>query len=258
MTRTKRLTFLWVVAIVMFGGCLSSLSWAAQKCDDWAVRIVSVQGEVQSRKEGETAWSQVELDDTLCPGDMIRVGPLSRAGVLLRNDTVLRLDENRAVTFPGEDRQENFLLRLLSGAAHFFSRTPRGFKVITPFVNATIGGTEFLVRVDAGGTQVTVFEGAVSVENEVGSLSLAKGESALTSSGKAPEKTIVLRPRDSVQWAIYAPAVIDYRLEDFDAMVPWQAKVRRSLAAYLENDLTGAFAALEGETGDVSDPRFFT
>ncbi len=80
----------------------------------------------------------------------------------------------------------------------------------------------------------------------------------MTSPGKAPEKTIVLRPRDSVQWAIYAPAVIDYRLEDFDAMVPWQAKVRRSLAAYLENDLTGAFTALEGETGDVSDSRFFT
>lgn len=258
MKKIQRLTVLLGVTMIMLGGSLSSLSWAAQSCDNWAVKVISVQGEVQSRKEGETVWAQVELDDTYCPGDMIRVGPLSRAGVLLQNDTVLRLDENTTVTFAGEDREENFLLRLLSGAAHFFSRTPRGFKIITPFVNATIGGTEFLVRVESGGTEVTVYEGLVTLDNQMGTLPLAKGESAVTAPGKAPEKTIVLRPRDAVHWAIYSPAVLDERFDDYDGAVPWQAKVRRSLAAYFENNLTGAFGALEGETGDVHDPRFFT
>lgn len=257
MKKIKRLTGLLGLTMIMLGGCLSSLSWGARNCDDWAGRVISVQGEIQSRKEGDPVWAQVELDDTYCPGDMIRVGPLSRAGVLLKNDTVLRLDENTTVTFAGEDHGGSFLLRLLSGAVHFFSRTPRGFKIITPFVNATIGGTEFLVRVDSGRTEVTVYEGLVTVENELGTLPLAKGESAVAAPGKAPARAIVLRPRDAVQWAIYSPAVLDERLDDYDQAVPWQAKVRSSLIAYLENDLTGAFGVLQGE-GDPRDPRFFT
>ncbi|NLI80879.1 MAG: TonB-dependent receptor [Deltaproteobacteria bacterium] len=234
------------------------LLMAGQSCQDWAAKVLSVQGEVQSRKEGESRWIRVELDDTLCAGDMLRVGSRSRAAILLRNETSVRLDENTTVTFVGSDENENFLVRLMSGIAHFLSRTPKGFRVITPFVNATIGGTEFLMKVDAGEATITVFEGEVLAENKWGELNLAKGQSARVSGASAPEPLVVLRPRDAVQWALYYPPIVEWRSDELaeGGESSWQASVRRSMERYQANDLQEAFGALGPETEDIQDPRF--
>lgn len=256
---TKLLVIVGIVLFLFIDAGVPGFSQADRHGDEWVAMVVSVQGKVQSRREGESRWVAVELNDLIFAGDMIRVGEKSRAAVLLRNETTMRLDENTAVTFAGQDDEENFLMRLMSGAAHFFSRTPGGFKVITPFVNATIGGTEFSMTVDEAQTTITVFEGHVFAENESGSLILAKGHSAKAPRGRSPEPFIVLQPRDAVQWALYYPPIIDYRPEDFPDSddASWQAGVRRSLELYMANDLPGAFAAIEMETSGIQDPRFF-
>ncbi len=223
-------------------------------------KVVSVQGSVQARRVGETEWVTVKLNDTYCPGDMIRVQDRSRAAVVLPNESILRLDQKTTLTFIGVERERTSLLDLLIGAVHFFSRIPRGLKVATPFVNGIVEGTEFFVRVERDQTFVSIFEGRVAATNEAGSLTLTSGQSAITQAGQAPALRIVVRPRDAVQWALYYPPILDYRPVDFPGGGPtdWQAIVRRSIEYYWKGDFSGAFSNLEGVPQDIRDPRFFT
>ena len=241
-------------------GYLFPTTGAAQMGEEWAAKVVSVQGDVQARTAGETEWVPVKLNDTYSFGDMIRVQERSRAAVILRNEATLRLDQKTTITFSGSEEEETSLLDLLNGGAHFFSPAPRRLEVTTPFVNAAVGGTEFFIRVEPDQTLLSIFEGRVAATNEAGSLVLTSGKSATARSGQAPVLRIVVHPRDAVQWALYYPSVLYYRPLDFPGPgeTDWQAMVRRSIKLYWEGDVTGAFSSLDGAPEDVRDPRFFT
>ncbi len=251
----------FLITLTLFAGIgagyLTPSGWAAERCEKWVAKLVSAQGSIEARRVGETAWAPVVLHDTFCPGDMIRVQERGRAAVVLSNEATLRLDQNTTITFAGMERERTFLLELLRGAAHFFSRIPRSLQVATPFVNGTVEGTEFFVKVEPAQTFLSVFAGRVLAANETGSLILESGQSAAAQIGRAPEPSIVIRPRDAVQWAIYYPPIIDYGAEDFSGDAQWQAKVRRSIEFYWSGDLTGAFSSLERIPEDITDPRFF-
>ena len=194
--------------ISILAGILSSTSWALEPSEGWVGKIVSVQGSVQVRRIDATHWEPVHLNDTCCAGDMIRVQQHSRAAVVLCNGATLRLDQNSTITFSPSEKKQTLLIRLLNGAAHFFSRIPRSLKLATPFVNGGVEGTEFYVRVEHNQTVLSVFEGKVLAENEAGSLVLSSGQSAVAKKGKAPESRVVVRPRDAVRWALYYPPLI--------------------------------------------------
>ncbi|MGD8894239.1 MAG: TonB-dependent receptor, partial [Desulfobacterales bacterium] len=192
----------------LLAGILISTSWASEPSEEWVGKIVSVQGTVEVRRTGKVHWEPVHLNDTYGIGDMIRVREHSRAAVVLCNGATLRLDQNSALTFSSLEKKQTLLIRLLKGAAHFFSRVPRSLKLATPFVNGGVEGTEFYVRVDADQTFLSIFEGKVLAENEAGSLVLSSGQSAVAGKGKAPEYRVVVNPRDAVRWALYYPPVI--------------------------------------------------
>jgi hypothetical protein len=78
---------------------------------------------------GDTQWRPVQLNDTYCPGDTIRVQERSRADVALMNQSVLRLNANTTITLEGVKEERTSLVNLLKGAAHFFSRGPRSLEV---------------------------------------------------------------------------------------------------------------------------------
>ena len=140
---------------------------------------------------------------------------------------------------------------------HFISRTPRSLEVKTPFVNAAIEGTEFVLRVQPRESTITVFEGQVAFANSLGSLQLASGESAIAPSGKPPQKRIVVRPRDAVQWALYYPPLIDYRVaSQFSA--PTDLIIKRALESFRDNDLTAAFAYLDSVPENQRNADFFS
>ncbi|UCD79562.1 MAG: FecR domain-containing protein, partial [Desulfobacterales bacterium] len=185
-----------------------------QPCEQWAAKVVSVQGAVQARKAGETSWMQVQLDQTYCPGDIIRVLENSRAAFALSNDSVIRVDQNTTVTLTGIEKENSFIIDLIRGVAHFFSRFPRKLKVATPFVNAAVEGTEFYVRVEENRTFLSIFEGRVAAANTAGSLILTGGQSAVARAGQAPALRVVVRPRDAVQWALYYLPVLYLPPED--------------------------------------------
>ena len=186
-------------------------------CEQPVGRLVSLQGVVELHAAAETVWRAAPLHATFCPGDAIRTGARSRAAVALTTETIVRLDQLTTLTLSGIAETPGSWLDLLGGAAHFLTRTPRALKVKTPYVNAAVEGTEFVVRVDPEQGSVTVLEGRVLAENTQGNLRLVSGESALARAAEAPVMRLGLRPADAVQWSMYYPPLFDARALEGDA-----------------------------------------
>jgi tetratricopeptide (TPR) repeat protein len=248
------LCFLSLVALTI--GIDFRESEAAAPCEQWVAKIVSVQGSVQARLKDTTQWQSVELNNTFCPGDVLRVQEKSRAAVALVNETIIRIDQNTTVNFSGLEKKTTSLIDIITGAVHFISRIPRTLKVNTPFVNGTVEGTEFLAQVFEGHAIFTVFEGQFFASNPSGSITLTSGQSAIAMADKAPVLHVVVRPRDAVQWALYYPPIIYYRASDFPE-TGWQAMVRESIGFYWQGDLIRAFSGIKDTPEGIGDARFF-
>jgi tetratricopeptide (TPR) repeat protein/opacity protein-like surface antigen len=178
-------------------------------CEPPVAVAVSVQGDVRVRHGKTEQWIEVRRNDAFCRGDILRVMEWSRVDLLLMNETTLRLDQNTEIVFSAPEKEKDSWLDVLLGGAYFMSRTPRRFKVGTPFVNAGIEGTEFFVGVERDKALVTVFEGRVAASNDRGTVALGHGESVEAYAGQAPALRTVARPRDAVQWTLYYPLVIE-------------------------------------------------
>jgi hypothetical protein len=239
------------------GGFLAPDTVAADACEEWVAKVESVQGRVQVRRAGALQWTPVQRLDTFCPGDIIRVQERSRVAIVARNEAVYRLDANTTITLTEPEPKQTFLLNLRRGVAYFFSRVPRSLKVMTPFLNAGVEGTEFLVKVEGDQTFLSVFEGRVAATNAVGSLTVASGQSAIAKAGQAPTLHMVVRPRDAVQWALHYPPIVDFRPDDFPGDAAWQVMVRQSISFYRQSDLPMAFTSLAEASNHIRDPRFF-
>jgi tetratricopeptide (TPR) repeat protein len=249
-----RLAALVVVIVV---GAISPVESLAQTPAAPVARAVSVQGAVEARRAGQTAWQPVKLNDTFSPGDAIRVLDRSRADISLLDQSVLRLNANTELTVEPVKDQRTGVVSLLRGATHFFSRGPRSLEVQTPFTVAGVRGTEFYIGLEPDRALLTVFEGTVLAQNPAGSLTLTSGQSGVAETGKAPVSRVVARPRDAVQWTVYYPPVLYFRPDEFPAGPDWQGMTRRSIEAYLKGDIGAAFDAIATVPATVADPRFF-
>ncbi len=198
------LYILWIVFISSAHPFLA----VAQNCTEPIGSMVSVQGTVEAQKAGDTQWRPVQLNDTLCTGDTIRVLDKSRAEIALANQSILRINENTTITLEGVGEERTTLVDLLKGAALFFSRGTRELKVKTQYAIFGVRGTEFFIRVEERQAFMSVFEGTVLAENQAGSLTLKGGQSTVAEAGKAPVLTVVARLRDAVHWALYYPPII--------------------------------------------------
>lgn len=180
---------------------------AQQSCEPWVARLISYQGDLRFRRSapGATPVSAASLNETFCVGDVLEVGAFSRAALQLPDQTVLRLDQGTVATFAAPQDDKRSWLEILKGVLHVISRDPRAIRVVTPFANAGIEGTEFLVQVGTDSASVLVFEGRVKVENANGAATAGSGESVLAKAGSAPVLQQVVRPRDQVVWTLYYP-----------------------------------------------------
>jgi len=229
----------------------------AIRCENWVGKIVSIQGKVCIRRSNTIQWTPAKTNDIVCPGDIVHTHEKSRAAIILSNKVILRLDEKSTIIVPAPEKKTISVIDIINGGANFFSRSPKGLKVLTPFVNAFVEGTEFYIEVESDQTLLSIFEGQVEVRNEAGRLVLSRGESAVAKAGQAPVPRIVLDPMDAVKWALYYPPVLEYRPDDFGSDTGWQAKVRRSIEFYWNGDLTSAFSSIEEVPEDIQDHRFF-
>lgn len=193
---------------------LFSATANAASCPEWVAKAVSVQGTVELRTSKINSnltkrWTTVKRGDSFCANDIVRVKANSRAALILTNDTVLRLDQNSTISFTNLSSNKASSLNLSKGVAHFISRVKQAFEVVTPFVNAAVEGTEFVVAANNHHSHVTVLEGKVRVSNPSGEILLAKNQVAVARKGQAPVLDIKIKPRDTVQWALYYPRISD-------------------------------------------------
>jgi tetratricopeptide (TPR) repeat protein len=247
----------FLLAAVAIALITLSNAHAAEVCTPAVARVVSVQGNVELRRPQDADWQSAKLNATLCAGDIVRVHERSRAALLLSNETTLRLDQKTTLTLAGLDDKAS-LLDLLTGALHVITRTPKPFKVKTPFLNANVEGTEFFVGVTEESAKVAVYEGRVTAANDQGSLVLASGELAIVAKNFGPRKEVMVRPRDAVQWALYYPTIFDYHLGVGISGTPGETALRDSIESYRSGDLTGALSRLENVPEGLSNPRFLT
>jgi len=196
-----------LVALVAF---LASATFSVRAADAGLAKVTAIQNSVETKPATATAWKPSTEGQSLAAKDRIRTGPGSRASLLYSDQTLHRLNEKSEVEIVAPASGGSGIVKILSGQSYFISRTPKDFgRVQTPTVTAAIKGTEFSVGVaEDGTTVVTMIEGTVAASNEFGSVTVTAGEEAVTQPGKAPQRRIIVRPRDAVQWSLYYPAVL--------------------------------------------------
>lgn len=244
-----------IVTSIFLTAALDSTTTSADeaRCGPVVATLVSAEGLVEASDKTNSTWRPVVSAEPFCPGDRVRVGANSRAALVLSNHTVMRLDALSTLNFTGPQEKDTLWVELIQGVSHFISRVPRRLTVSTPFVNAGVEGTEFLVTADERLSTVTVFEGHVTAGNPSGELLLTSGQSVAATADTAPALRLVIRPRDALQWALHYPHVTQFKLSDFAEQTP----LAQSLVRLDEGDSTGALAAIENLGDDIGETAFF-
>ncbi|MBK8176058.1 MAG: tetratricopeptide repeat protein [Rhodospirillales bacterium] len=200
-----RYTYLFVEASFCL---IASAAMAAEGCPSPVGSLDSVQGAVEVQRAGTTDWLPIGRGGALCVGDVVRVGELGRIEASLANQVKFRSDQNSTLRLISPPKEQTTLLGLLRGSIYFLSHQPRSLTVDTPFVNAAVEGTEFLIRVADAETLIHVFNGRVIARNGHGELALGNGVSGIARANEAPTDYLLVRPFDAVQWALYYPPVL--------------------------------------------------
>lgn len=246
-------TVVWLLAMV---SGVAAGERPATECPAMA-SIVSQQGTVEIRRAGDDGWAAVALDERCCAGDTVRTGPRSRAGLALEGGGVLRLDELTTVTFPASPRPRGTWFEILRGVVHVLSRVPRGLEASTPFLNASVEGTEFAIAVDDRETAVTVFAGRLRAGNASGSVVVESRHVVVAMADGPPTiRPVVITPADAVSWALYYPPVLELAEADFPDRpgLSWPSSVRASIRQASAGKLVEAFEALAQVPPDLAEP----
>ena len=209
----------------------------------------SIQGQVEI-KRGVVDWRPAVLDESLCAGDLIRVGDRSRAVAAIAN-LMQRIDQNTTLSLTYVPAEKPRVIGLTEGAVYFFSRKPRILEVDTPFFDAAVEGTEFLVRVEAQRALLTVFDGRITARNPQGELTVANGQSLTAEAGQAPAPYVLVRPRDAVQWALFYPIIL---LPLADRSGAAAREIAGPLSAAVELAARGEYAAAFATFESIPDP----
>ncbi len=154
----------------------------AHAADDTTVGSISeVEGEAQIVSSAGTTTAVADAPVHL--NDELRTGAEGRLQVTFRDDTVLTLGENASVTidryvFNPDEGIGGALLQSTQGAFRFATGRLKELKdktitVTTPVANIGVRGTEFWAGPDEGDYSVLLLDGAITVDNQAGSVALS-------------------------------------------------------------------------------------
>ena len=160
--RVMRLMPVGVAAVLVVLAFLISEQWPTEEVwDNQVVGILSsVSGDVvRSSNFGKTE-DEASLKQFSSKGEKIETAEESSAVVTLKGGSDITMDEKSTITFQ-DDRQ----VRVDSGQVYFdVAPSSTLFRVLTPFGDITVFGTEFNVLVEADSVRVDVAEGVVRFE----------------------------------------------------------------------------------------------
>jgi len=243
-------------------------------CEQWVAKVIAVQGSVERNHNNGSGtgfgsaneeWQPLLVDQVICPGESVRLAAYSRAALYLSNNTFLRLDEKSLISFPQSDQSAGFLMDLRKGIGHFISRIKNRFEIATPYTNAAVDGTEFVIAVNPATSTInpatstiSIIEGTVSASAPAGQYKLHSGEQLVAAADFARQSSITVNPRDSVSWAVYYPPILT--LQDFASIRanPRGQELLSSVANLLQADKTDKalnFAQNFIDSGAASDQQ---
>jgi len=218
-----------LVAVACWLCSLTGLAAETKTCATPVARVVSIQGILEMRRQGQSQWEAVRrLDTALCAGDLLRTGRNSRGALVIPPESLLRIDQNTTVSVSSDNNETALVfsqdgqipplateLQNACGAGYVISRFPKKFKVYTPFTYAAVEGTEFLVAMSCTQTSsLSVFEGKVAtqlLDDATSRVLVEAGQTATLGPGEPPAVKVLVKPTDAVQWTIFYPPVTERR-----------------------------------------------
>ena len=195
--------------LVLLG--VSALADAAQRRGLPVVgEVASAKGDEQILLQGEDAWAALEIGQPLVNGDRLRTGPYGALGIVFRDGTQIRLQQNSELRIEylrkGPEGDEG-ALTLLKGS--LWSRVAREFlpkvkpakaqprvQLQTPVATIGIRGTDWHVRADENETTLTVMSGEAELRNDRGAVAVRRGEVGSARPGQAPSKRVLVDLRE--------------------------------------------------------------
>ena len=234
-----RLTFVRALLLTISLLFLHS-SPASEDWDDEEVgALIKVSGEVFIKEAGKKHWEKIPkellIDSPLSAGITVRTGLDSNASILLRDETLIKLDQVSEYTIEAiapragwiepesssktssSDQQTDGIAGGLSGLTTLSKgglwmlnkNREVALKFKTPTAVVGIRGTELEIRlVGEEQLRVSALEGVADISNEQGRLQLQPNEEANVVAGQAPTKRTLLNPADSVQWTLVVPQLV--------------------------------------------------
>lgn len=177
----------------------------------------------------------------------LRTELLSDAAVRLRDQSQLRLRElTRLEIHRRLPTSTEPVVKLLDGQIRVSSRGKAiSVPVETRFASATPKGTEYTIGFDeqSGRTEVTMFDGLVTLSNDIGTIEVTNGWQAIAERGQPPRRARIGTVK-VVQWWIDYPGVLD--ANELELSLAEQSELTDSLLAYRQGDLGKALQLYPG------------
>jgi tetratricopeptide (TPR) repeat protein len=191
-----------------------------------AGRIINFKGYVRTLPDGKAQEAIPTVGLELNPGAVVLTGGDGWASILMADETLIQLNRNTRFTLKAVDASAGWyglrgvvpasaatsggsVYQLDSGEMWLRNKNPGArIGLETPTVSAGIRGTEVnaLIGTDESVT-LSILEGMVEARNEYGSMTAGPGEMIYTAKGSAPEKRMLISPKDAVQWTLTLPPV---------------------------------------------------
>lgn len=183
----------------------SQVAQAIDAPPEVAAQVVHVQGLAEQRIAASGTWQGLRYSSGIPGNSFVRTGGNSRAALLLRDNTQIRLNQNTQLEIKAVASERSPVTELLVSIGRVWTQTLRGkdsrLTLTTPTATLGIRGTDWDVEVGAdGNTLLTVFSGTVDLSNEWGHLQVGRNEAAVVQIGSPPVKLRLSQPRDRVQW----------------------------------------------------------
>ena len=207
----------WLLALLIMAGAQS----LPARADAPAGKILFVHGQVDVRQSEHDHWQTAGPGTLLQPGSTVRVGENGQAGLMLNDESLVRLHHNSVLTVvraakPGASAPTLAVLAdwsqyaLRRGTLWMRNNLPGAVvRIDTPNAILGIRGTEVAVNLseDQPATHVVVLEGQVSARNQHGQASAGPGEQLVAPAGQSPRRELLLSPANSVQWTLRIPVL---------------------------------------------------
>ncbi|MBF0101978.1 MAG: FecR domain-containing protein [Desulfobacterales bacterium] len=201
---------------------------------DYCGKLIDFQGTVDISHTKNSSWQTVSFEMLIYETDTIRTGNSSRAAILMKDNSLIKLHANSLMRFAKinatKTKQVSSVYQAVKGK--FWFQSTRKIDLETPACSLSIRGTEFVLEIDNDAQSlVSMIDGQSEMQNPLGSIVLKRGEQGYCRKGEKPQKRILINPENAVQWSLFYP--ISHQLDEIDPLDPAKLLIQKAI-----NDLS--------------------